>query len=66
MNCKQCGYELDRNEIAKMVRGKPPYDFANPPSDWQVDPESCDWYCGDCARSFDGDVPDDWEVYYLG
>jgi len=49
-----------------MVNGEKPYDFADTPDRWGVDPENCDWFCGDCARSFDNNVPEDWEVYYLG
>lgn len=61
-HCKQCGAEIQDREIEKMKANESPYEFAI--SDWMG--ENPEWYCGDCARSFDQDVPEDWEVYYLG
>lgn len=65
-HCKQCGAELNQAEIEKMKTGAKPYDFAYQPQDWGLEEDKIDWYCGDCARGNDSDVPEDWEVYYLG
>lgn len=66
-NCKQCGVKLSDSEIEKMKAGEKPYDFADTPKSWGIEADdNVDWFCGDCARSNDPDVPDDWEVYYLG